>query len=88
MGERFKNFNTGGYIMRTACRKYIAIGGWHNSTACRNGFLQAVLRYPPVETLDFHKHPAHAVLQSACGKGLGTACIVVLCTSDSNLNMF
>jgi len=24
---RFKNFNTGGYVMRTACRKYIFTGG-------------------------------------------------------------
>jgi len=30
MGGRFKNFNTGGYIMRTACRNMISISGWHN----------------------------------------------------------
>jgi len=96
MGGRFKNFNTDDYIMRTAyrkfistgglrswtaCRKFISTGGWHNWTACRNLFLQAVLCYPHVETLDFHRHPAQTVLQSTCGKGLGTACIVVLCTS-------
>jgi len=34
-----------------------------------------------VETLDFHRHPAQAVLQTACEKELGTACIVLLCTS-------
>jgi len=27
MGRRFKNFNTGGYIMRTACRKFISTSG-------------------------------------------------------------
>jgi len=29
IGGRFKNFNIGGYIMRTACRKYISTGEWH-----------------------------------------------------------
>ena len=96
LGGRFKIFNTGGYIMRTACRKFISTGGlhswtacrkfistggWHKWTACRNLFLHTVLSYPPVEIFDFHRHPAQAVLQSACEKGLGTACIVVLCTS-------
>jgi len=27
MGGRFKNLNTGDYIMRTACRKFISTGG-------------------------------------------------------------
>jgi len=96
LGGRFKIFNTGGYIKRTACRKFISTGGlhswtdcrkfistggWQNWTACRNLFLQTVLCYSLVETLDFHRHLVQAVLQSDCEKGLGTACIVVLCTS-------
>ena len=78
LGGRFKIFNTGGYIMRTACRKLGCIA----ELSVESSFLQAGgINEPPVETLDFHRHPAQAVLQSACEKRLGTVCIVVLCTS-------
>jgi hypothetical protein len=30
IGERFKNVNTGGFVITTACRKYISTGGWYN----------------------------------------------------------
>jgi len=31
------------------------------------------------------RHPAQTVLQTACEKGLGTACIVLLCTSERKI---
>ena len=61
--------------------KKISTGGWHNWTAYTNGFLQAVPDYLLVEKIYFHRHTAQTVYQSACGKRLGTAYVVVLCTS-------
>ena len=30
IGRRFRNVNTGGFVITTAYRKYISTGGWHN----------------------------------------------------------
>jgi len=30
IGGIFKNVNTGGFVMTTACRIYISTCGWHN----------------------------------------------------------